>query len=96
MNVNKIVILIMFIPFLCFSQNKKEEVYFIINKNHKKYKLNNHIIKTNVKSFRLYDSFVLYDRVEFNKRQKEISQEKKKKITMIVIILGVVKEFLIL
>lgn len=32
MNVNKFLILVLIIPLFCFSQNKKEDAYFIVNK----------------------------------------------------------------
>lgn len=71
MNVNKFLILTLIIPLFCFSQKKKEDAYFIINKNHKEYTLGSHIIKSN------FDSFSLYDRIEYNKRQEQIIKDKE-------------------
>lgn len=77
MNVNKFLILVLITPLFCFSQNKKEDAYFIVNKNHKEYTLASHIIESNVTSFNSNSIFSLYDRTEYNKRQQEIAQEKK-------------------
>lgn len=77
MNVSKIIKILLIFPFFCFSQDKEKDAYFILNENHKKYTLGNYINKSNFSSFGLNDSFSLYDRVEFNIRQKKVAQEKK-------------------
>lgn len=77
MNANKFSILALIFPLFCFSQNKNEDVYFIINKNHKKYTLDSHIIKSNFNSFNLYGSFSLYDKIKYKKRQEQIKKDKE-------------------
>lgn len=78
MNVNKLLTLVVLIPFLCFSQKgKNEDVYFIINKNHEKYIVSKYINNPNFNPLKLYSSIGLYDRTEYNKRQKRINKEKR-------------------
>lgn len=77
MNVNKLIIIIVFIPFFCFSQNEKKDAYFIVNKNHKEYILSNYIVNPNFNPLKLNSSISLYNRIEYNKRQQEIVKEKK-------------------
>ncbi|MEX1383835.1 hypothetical protein [Lutibacter sp.] len=70
MNVNKLLILALIFPLFCFSQNQKEDAYFIISKDHKEYTLGSHKNTSN------FESFSLYDKIEYNKRQERIKKDK--------------------
>lgn len=65
MNVTKLLISLLLLPFLIYSQNIKEDAYFILNKNEDKY------ILKHAKRIAEYDTFSLYDKKEYKERQKK-------------------------
>lgn len=71
MNAIKLLIIFILIPFLCFSQTKDQDAYFILNKKHKEYKL----IITEYKS--RITQFSLYNRKQYEKREELIKKEDK-------------------
>ncbi|WP_298782733.1 hypothetical protein [uncultured Polaribacter sp.] len=70
MNVIKVSIIFILIPFFCFSQSKDQDAYFVLNKDHKEYKL----IITEYKS--KITQFSLYNRKQYENRGKLIEKNK--------------------
>ena len=74
MNVNKLYIIFLLVPFFCFSQKEKEDVYFLLDNNHSEYILSTSQGKIKTKG--QYSNFgIIY---LTNKKQYVVHQKKVK------------------
>ncbi|MGG8498156.1 hypothetical protein ACQY1Q_17280 [Tenacibaculum sp. TC6] len=70
--IKNFIIILYFISFVSFSQTKKDDAYFILDNNNKEYTLGNRNYTD-----KSYESFPIYNRKEYEKREKKIAEEKK-------------------
>lgn len=69
MNVNKFCVILLLIPFFCFSQ--KKDAYFLVDKDHSEYIIPNDLNKTEISNI-----INIYDREKYESRQKKIKEAK--------------------
>uniref|UniRef100_A0AB33KZG3 Uncharacterized protein n=1 Tax=Tenacibaculum sp. Pbs-1 TaxID=3238748 RepID=A0AB33KZG3_9FLAO len=65
MNVTKLMIVFFLSSFICNSQTKNDDAYYILNENHKDYILRTTGENTNI------SMFSLYDRIEYEKEKSK-------------------------
>lgn len=79
MNVIKLFIVLFLITYNCFSQTKKEDIYFILRKKDSNYVVSAKGVEiSDLKNPYKIQSFNIYNKFEYEKRKKKIAEEKKK------------------
>ncbi|QTE21319.1 hypothetical protein [Polaribacter cellanae] len=77
MSVNKF-ILFFLLPLACVSQTTNYDAYFILNKSHSDYVVAYQGYKLNKENLNGISTIYLYDRKQYEKRQKYVERDKKK------------------
>jgi len=71
MSVNKLYLFFLLIPFFCFSQKEKEDVYFLLGRKNLEY-----VIPNNFKKIGIGDILNVYDKKEYEAHQKRVKEAK--------------------
>ena len=82
MTVNKFLLVMVLLPFLCFSQEIKPDVYHILNDNNPKYVYKFAFLKNDAKNkykkdYLRVSLFELFNRKEYENREKLIKEDKR-------------------
>lgn len=82
MTVNKFLLIMVLMPFLCFSQEIKPDVYHILNDNNPKYVYKFSSLKNDAKNkykkdYLRVSLFKLFNRKDYEDREKLINKDKK-------------------